>query len=143
MAYTTVDAMTVRYGERMLINLTDDRLEDRTGGIIEETIEAAITNADNLIDSHVVTRYVLPFDPVPSIVAEISQQIAIYKLHIHEPNPKIVAEYQEALVQLKEIQRGVMRLEAEGVSAPQTDAGGVTVTDRERPFTADSMKGFI
>ncbi|WP_299370430.1 DUF1320 domain-containing protein [uncultured Tateyamaria sp.] len=142
MSYTTLSELSERYGADFLVGLTD-RGEVATGQIDADVVDRAILEAQATIDGYVKRRYVLPLTPVPALIATLARQITIYTLHVYEPNPKITAEYEAALRQLREIASGVIALDAEGATPAQTDSGGAQVTDRERPFTAQNMKGFV
>lgn len=142
MSYCTQTDLIERYGSQLLVDLTD-RAEVATGTIDADAVTRAISEADALIDGYVKGRYVLPFATVPDPLGTISRAIAIYTLHVYEPNEKIVRDYNQALRTLQEIAKGVVLLDADGVTPSGTGAGGVRVNDRERPFTADNMKGWI
>lgn len=142
MPYCTQADLIERYGSQFLVDLTD-RAEVATGTIDADAVTRAISEADALIDGYVKGRYVLPFSTVPDPLGTISREIAIYKLHVYEPSKKIDDEYNQALKTLEAIAKGTILLDADGVTPSGTGAGGVRVTDRERPFTADNMKGWI
>lgn len=142
MAYCTQADLEERYGTQLLIDLTD-RGETATGTIDADAVTRAISEADALIDGYVKGRYVLPFGSVPDPLPKISREIAIYTLHVYEPNEKILRDYMQAIKTLEAIAKGTILLDADGVTPAGTGAGGARVTDRERPFTADNMKGFI
>lgn len=142
MAYSTQADLTDRYGAQMLIDLTD-RGEVATGTIDGDVVDRAIAEADALIDGYVAGRYVLPLSPVPQQIGPISRQIAIYTLHVYEPDQKITDEYKAAIRQLEQIAAGTIKLDAAGISAATSGSGGARVTDRERPMTEQTMKGWI
>lgn len=143
MAYATLQQLTDRFGERMLIALTD-RADIPTHAIDQAVIDRALADTDALIDGYLMARYVLPISgTVPPLLADLAQAIAIYKLHIQAADPKIEADYKDALRSLQQIANGTIRLPVAGAE-PETQGGsGAVVTDRERPFTAENMKGFI
>lgn len=141
-AYCTKADLIDRYGEQLLIDLTD-RGAVATGAIDDDVVDRAIAEADALIDGYCAGRYVLPFATVPVQIGPLSRQIAIYTLHVYEPNEKITADYKEAIRQLQQIASGTLKLNAEGAASTTTDAGGARVTDRERPMTEQSLKGWI
>ncbi|WP_300439400.1 DUF1320 domain-containing protein [uncultured Mameliella sp.] len=142
MSYCTQDDLEQRYGTQLLVDLTD-RGELATGAIDADTVTRAISEADALIDGYVKGRYRLPFAVTPDPIPKISREIAIYTLHVYEPNEKIVRDYSQAIKTLQEIAKGNVILDADGVTPSETGAGGVRVNDRDRPFTADNLKGFI
>ena len=142
MPYTTQAELAARYGTELLVQLTD-RAAVATGTIDADVVTRAIADADARIDAAVKLRYVLPLSPVPAVIGEISRRITIYTLHVFEPSEKIVRDYKDALADLDRIGKGTLQLDAAGVEPATTGGGGARVTDRERPFTADSMKGWI
>lgn len=142
MPYTTLADLTARFGDRMLVALTD-RGALATGAVDATVVDKAIADTDAVIDGYLGARYTLPVSPVPPILADIAGAIAIWKLHLGAPDPKVEADYKDALRSLREIAAGVITLAAAGVAASEKDASGVQVTDRERPFSAENLKGFI
>lgn len=142
MAYTSLDQLKSRYGEGFLISLTD-RGEVATGAIDTDAVDQAIVDADAMIDGYLKGRYVLPLADVPALVSSLSRAISLYNLHIYDAPEKITADYEKALRQLKEIAQGVITLDVAGVEPDTSDTQGVLTTDRDRPMTAQSLKGFI
>jgi len=142
MSYTTLADLTERYGERLLIDLTD-RAEVATGEVDVSVVNRALTDADALIDGYLAARYVLPLAVVPDLVASLAQVITAWNLHVYEPNPKIDADYKAAIRSLEAISKGVIRLSVAGIEPTGNGGGSAVVTDRERPMTAENLKGFI
>jgi phage gp36-like protein len=142
MPYATLQQLTDRFGERMLIGLTD-RAEVPTGQIDQAVVARALADTDEEINGRVSVRYQMPLASVPPLLTDIALQIAIYKLHVFEPDPKIVRDYERALATLADIAKGVVRLDLAGVEPETQDGGGALATDRARPFEADKMTGFI
>ena len=142
MAYTTEADLIDRYGERMLVLLTD-RASPATGTIDSAVVSAAIEGAEAVIDGYLATRYALPLSAVPKLISEIAEAIAIWKLHPAAPDPKIEADYRTAMTLLGDIAAGRVRLEVAGVASAETGGTGARLTDRERPLTEDNLKGFI
>lgn len=142
MPYTTLANLTARFGQSMLVGLTD------RGDIATDTIDAAVVDqaigeADAIIDGYVGVRYALPMAETPPVVATLALDIAIYKLHIASPDPKVEEDYKTAMSMLKDISAGRVRLPIAGKDAPGTGGSGARVTDRDRTFTEEGMKGFI
>lgn len=142
MSYTTLADLTARFGDRMIVALTD-RGEMATGAIDTTVTDKAIAEADAVIDGYLAARYALPVSPVPALLGDIALAIVIWKLHLGAPDPKIEADYKDALRSLRDIAAGVITLTIAGVDAAGKTATGVQVTDRDRPFTADNLTGFI
>lgn len=142
MPYATQTQLIDRFGEQMIVRLTD-RGQSATGGVDQGTVTRALSDTDALIDGYLAARYTLPIVTVPAILTDLALVIAIYKLHVYEPDAKIVRDYRDAVDTLSRIASGLVRLDVAGVEPETTDGGGAVVTDRERPMTEDSLKGFI
>lgn len=142
MPYTSQADLEERYGAALLVDLTD-RADVATGTIDVATVARAISETDALIDGYLRSRYVLPLSVVPPIIGTLARQIAIYILHPYEPNEKIRRDHDAAIAQLREIARGLIQLDADGVAPDQSGAGGARLTDRERDMTAGTLKGLI
>ena len=142
MPYANLAQLEARYGNRLLVELTD-RGDVATGLVDLDVVAAALTAADNLIDAHLQGTYSLPLASVPALIADLACAIAIWRLHTGLPGEKIKADYDEAKRTLEQISKGVVRLSVGGVAASGSGSSGAMVTDRERPFDATKMKGFI
>lgn len=142
MAYTTLLNLEKRFGEQMLIDLTD-RAEIATGAIDTDVVDAALADTDALIDGYLASRYTLPLSTPQPLIETLARDIAIYKLHVYQSDEKITADYKAAIRSLEGIAAGSIRLSADGIAPTQTGGSGARVTDRERPMTEDNMKGLI
>lgn len=142
MPYTTQDVLVARYGESMLISLTD-RASMPTGAIDSSIVDQALADTDAMIDGYLAVRYALPLASTPALIANLAATIAIWKLHIFQPDPKIAADYASAVNQLAAIAAGNLRIPVDGIAPTGTGGSGARVTDRARPLTADNLKGFI
>lgn len=143
MSYATLAQLTDRYGERMLLQLSD-RSTPPSGVIDTSVVDRALANTDAMIDGYLAGRYVLPLTETPPLLSGLAQEIAIYKLHPFQPDPKIEQEYKDALSQLDKISKGTIRLPLATIGEPVvTGADGVVAIDRERDFTPENMTGFI
>lgn len=142
MTYATQADLVERFGEQMLIDLTDR--SDPPAGVIDPTVVAkALTDADSQIDGYLLGRYLLPLATTPDLLNDLAKAIAIYKLHRDSVSEKIRDDYLDALKTLKLIADGTMRLNVAGVEPASSGANGVQTTDRPRDFTPDNLKGFI
>lgn len=142
MSYTTLAALTDRYGERMLAALTD-RAVPATGDVDEDVVDRAIADAAAVIDGHLAVRYRLPLAAVPPLVGDLAARIAIWNLHTAAADPKIEADYREAIRTLEGLSKGVLRLDLDGVEPAAAGNSGARITDRDRPMTAENLKGYI
>ena len=142
MPYATLAQLTARYGERLLLQVAD-RDDPPAGAIDSAIVNQALGDTDAVIDGYLAARYQLPLASVPPQLPSIAQSIAIYKLHVYEPEKKIADEYQAAIADLVRIANGVIRLKVAGVEPTSSGASGVETIDRERTFTPENMVGFI
>ena len=143
MTYATLAHLIDRFGADMLITLTD-RAQPATGTIDAVVVDRALADADAVIDGYIGGRYVLPLTDVPPLLPDIARSIAIWKLHTFKPDDKITEDYKDALRTLRDISDGKITLAVPSASAPATVEGsGARLTDRERPLTAENLKGYI
>lgn len=142
MTYTSLAALTARFGEEMLVQITD-HLVVPTGAINMAAVDQALASTDAVIDAALSVRYRLPLDATPAVVAELALTIAIYKLHRSEPEPKIGKDYEQALKDLDAIAKGNRRLDLAGIEPTGSGSGGVVVSDRPRDMTPANLAGFI
>lgn len=143
MAYCTLDQLNDRFGPATLVALTD-RADVPTGAVDVDVLNRAIAEADALIDGYLAARYALPLAATPPLLATLSMDITLWRLHLGEPSPKVKADYDAALRSLRDIGSGAIRIpEATGLEPAAPGTSGVIVTDRTRPFNADDMTGFI
>ena len=142
MTYATQQQLTDRYSEAALIALTDQGAVAR--GVVDvDVVARALIDTDAMIDGYLAARYSLPLAEVPPLLSDLAQTIAIWKLHRFEPDPKIAKDYDNALRLLRDIASGAVRLPIAGAEPAATGGTGVRITDRERPMTAENLKGFI
>lgn len=139
--YASLSDMTARFGLQLLVGLTD-RGAEATGEVDEALVEKALADASEMIDGY-LGAYVRPLVEVPGVVRGWCEVIAIYTLYLTEVPEKIAADYKFTIQSLKDVQAGVIRLAVAGIEPASTAGSGVMITDRERPLTEFTMKGFI
>lgn len=142
MPYCTLEQLTDRYTERLLLQLTD-RADPPAGAIDADVIARAIADSEAVIDGYLGVKYQLPLSETPPMVVDLAQSIAIYKLHPYEPDQKIRSDYEQALKTLLQISKGDIRLPVAGLEPASQSGSGVITNDRQRPFTEENLQGFI
>ena len=142
MSYATLEQLTLRYGEALLLQLTD-RAEPPAGAIDTDIVTRALTDTDATIDGYLAGRYALPLTSTPDLLVDLAQAIAIYKLHPYSPEQKIGDDYKSAIADLGKIAAGTIKLPIAGVEPQSSGASGVETIDRERPLTPENLTGFI
>jgi phage gp36-like protein len=140
MSYTSLQQLTDRYGEPMLVDLTD---RADTGVVDQAVVDRALADTDAMIDGYLAGRYALPLASTPAQVADLAQAIAVYKLHKNVVSEKIRDDYRGALKMLEQIAAGTIRLDVAGVEPAASGSSGVRTNEQERPLTAETMKGYI
>lgn len=142
MTYATLQTLIDRYGEDMLLGITD-RATPPAGVIDTVVVERALANADATINGRLGTRYVVPLAETPPEIRDIAEAIAIYRLHVYKPDEKISDDYDDAVATLKAMADGAVVLSAATIAPVETGGTGARLTDRERPLTAENMRGYI
>lgn len=78
MSYSTKADILLQLDSGTLINLTDDI---GSGNVDDNVVNQAIANADALIDSYIGSIYAVPLSTVPTVIKNVSVDIAIYNLY--------------------------------------------------------------
>lgn len=142
MPYASLQNLTDRVGADLLLQLAD-RASPPAGVVDDAVVGRALADTDAVIDGYLAGRYVLPLQSVPPLLIDLAAAIALYKLHIVQPEGKIADDYKDAIASLVKISTGVIRLPVAGVEPPSSGASGVQFIDRERDLTPDTMRGLI
>jgi len=138
--YASLDDLIERAGEREILQIAD-RDRDQIADV--EVVEAALTNAANLIDGYVGTRYATPLSPVPDLARTWSVSIARYFLYANNRPQEVVDDYKDAISGLKDVAAKRISLPvAEGEQSP-TDLSGTTLAVHPDPvFTPQKLRGW-
>lgn len=138
MAYATQAQMIVRFGEQELIQLTD-RAQPHTNVIDTAVLAAAITRADDLVDSYLRTRYTVPLLSVPPTIANAAENIARRYLYDDGAPEGVLTLYGEALAYLAALQKGQAKLDdtATAPSAGEGTVGTAEFTTSRRDFACE------
>lgn len=139
MAYCTDTGLS----ESRLIELTDDAL---SGMVDASKVTAAILWADTQINGYCGGRYAVPFDPVPVMIAGLSQDLAVWKLYLDRSDyqiPEAIRQrYEDAIGVLKRISDGSVVLP---IQLPNEEYAGVVLSNKtasDRVFTDDVLKSY-
>ena len=142
MAYVTLAQLTDRFGEPALVALTD-RGAFAAGVIDAAVINRAIADGDATIDGYLARRYALPLTVSQPLLADVAGALVFWKLHTHQPDPKVETDFKAAMAALRDISAGTIALTAAGLEAQNVAGSGARITDRDRQLTQDNMTGFI
>ena len=134
MPYSSLADLQNKISDSQLIQLTDD-----SGATIDLIkIEAAITEADDLIDSYLGKVKTVPLSPVPGLVKNLSVNMAVWNLYVGRGSTNAVRENANAaaLNTLAKIASREVTLGDDESALPQsTTEGGpaasTSVEDRE------------
>lgn len=140
MPYTTLANITGQISEDRVIQLTDDEgLNVANSGRVTD----AIASADAIIDGYCSARYIVPFNPVPAIIAKCSLDMAIYNLYARrvETMPEVRDKNNTlAINMLKAIAKGDITLGDTAVVAPPNNGNTpAMIRTNDRIFPASKM----
>ncbi|PKP93191.1 MAG: hypothetical protein CVT77_06570 [Alphaproteobacteria bacterium HGW-Alphaproteobacteria-16] len=137
--YATADDMRARYGETVLVQLTNAAAWD---GTAIAALNVKLADATALADGYVAK--VLgpsPTSPIPQLLVRIVCQIAFADLQ-RAPDDESKAQRAEAMTLLRDISRGLIKLDGGDIDALPARDGAVIVPERERTFSRDRLAGF-
>ena len=141
--YATQQDLIDRFGETELVQLTDRT--NRPATTIDDTVvERHLSDADELIDGYVGKLYSLPLSSVPDRLTKVACDIARYYLHgkAVEKDDPVWRAYNDAVAWLKDVAKGLVVLEADGIAPDQAGDGEVQISTPNRVFTRDSLRDF-
>ena len=137
--YATANDMRDRYGEAVLVQLTNsDSWDD---GCVAK-VEVQLRAVSALVDGYVAKYYqATPGLTVPPLLVELTCPIAYCDLAAN-PTEHALKRKSESITHLRDISRGILKLD-EGVpdSIPSRE-GQIIVPDAERIFSHDKLRGF-
>ena len=127
--YATVKAMKLKFGETILIRLTDTE-QPYQGVINMEKLNSAMNEANSEIDAYVGSRYPLPLQVIPPFLTEIGCNLARYYAVTGDlsENDPIKNRYESSIKTLTKISKGELTLGSSpaGESKPvQTSSNNV------------------
>lgn len=139
MTYATLSDLIDRAGEYEILQVAD---RDDSGAPDETVVAKALSDADNIINGYVASKYDLPFVEVPDLLSTWSTSIARYLLHRDGAPEHIEADYKDALSGLKDVSFG--RIALTGVSgATQDQASGTHLSSApDQVFTDHELRGW-
>ncbi|MDC5071484.1 gp436 family protein [Acinetobacter baumannii] len=109
--YATADAMIAKFGEREIIQLTDNEAPYQDV-INYDKLNKALQHANSQIEGYLVSRYKLPLQTVPPFLESIACDMARYHActGAFSENDPIRTRYDDAIKTLKEIAKGNVSL---------------------------------
>lgn len=132
MSYALLADLINRAGPEEIRQIAD---RDRDGVPDAAVVDAALADADDVINGYVRTKYSLPLATVPPILRTWATSIARHVLHRNGAPEHVTADYKDAVNGLKDVARGLVALpDAAGV-APAAASGGVLAEIPEAHFS--------
>ena len=125
-----------------LIQLTDD---EGIGDINQDRVNAAITEAQTVIDGFLTSRYEMPLSSVPPLINHLAVDLAIYAIYSRrfetEMPAAMQARHDDSMKLLSMIQKGTVQL---GIESPQSAPGSYksNKTILDRVFSKDRMSKY-
>jgi phage gp36-like protein len=137
--YMDIAGFVARAGLDLTIELTD---EAGRGAIDGQVLEAALLDAQALIDSYLAGIYELPLAlPAPAPLPQLTYDLALARLYKHGLPEQVGVRAAEARKLLADIAARKSQLSVP--AAPSTAAPApVLFQDGERLFSRESLKGF-
>lgn len=139
---TEGDIATARISVEQLKQLTS---EDGAS-VVQAVVDAAIADADALIDSYCGKQYVVPFNPVPTRVKALSADIATFHLFkkramlfVGEIPEAYRDMYDDAIAFLKDVATGKAVIDGAIKPTVNTARTGGSFQSDERTFTKDAL----
>lgn len=109
-------------------------------------VQAAIDDADSVIDGYLAKRYALPLDRVPPILAVYARYITRYNLHKNrqsmETNDPIVRDYRDAQKFLMAVAGGQLSLGADDPVIDNPASSDVQFSGDAPVFGRDQLSSF-
>jgi phage gp36-like protein len=147
--YCTIEDLKAQVSEQVLISLTDDEgsapvsLEEADPKIIKR-LNDAIQMAEHEINGYCLTKYPVPFNPIPGLIGKLAVDISLYNLFSRRgynedsPDKSIVDRYKTAVKTLESISKGLVSL---GMNAPDP-VTEVIVHSSHKIFGRNKMRDF-
>ena len=144
MRYCSLADLQLAIPAQTLIWLSDDNPE--AAGINLPVVEEAVRQAEELVDAHLRGRYVLPLDPVPTVVKDMTVNLARHWLYARRPEDSelpdaVTRTYKSALQMLETIRDGKLTIGAQTGEA-QPEPGEMKVRARRRTFDNDLLERY-
>lgn len=140
MTYASLEDLVERAGLDEIVQVADrddDLIPD------PEVIAAALQHADNLVNGYLAGRYALPLAQVPDLLRTWATAIARYHLHRAGPPDYVTADFKDAMLALRDVQRGAISLPLAGGGEPDAGSQGDHLSSAPPAvFTPDFLRGW-
>lgn len=143
MTYATKQDLIDRFGATEFIQLTD-RTNRPSATIDDVVVGRALNDAQSVINGYLAKIYQLPLSVVPDVLIKIASDIARYFLH-GEAAPKdgnVYLAYLAAIAWLKDVAKGLVAIDADGITPAATGGGSIRANPSDRVFTRKTLEGY-
>jgi phage gp36-like protein len=145
MRYCTLNDLLLAIPQRTLAELSNDAAPS----VVDMTVVArAVEHAEEVIDGYLRSRYTLPLVEVPTVLRDLTVNLARHWLYARRPEgtedlpPAVVRGYKAAMQMLGEIQKGALTIGVLATQSTQPEAGKMRVRASARTFSADLMNRY-
>ncbi|WP_432719848.1 DUF1320 domain-containing protein [Jeongeupia wiesaeckerbachi] len=146
MRYCTLADLQLAIPMATLIQLTNDSATDFNAPapvLNQAVVDEAVRQAEELVDAYLRGRYLLPLEPVPTVVKDITVNLARHWLYARRPEGNdlpdaVTRTYKSALQMLEAIRDNKLTIGAPtGEATPEP--GEMKARTRPRRFSADLL----
>ena len=128
--YATQQAMEDRFGELELIEATNLEM-DNTGAIVTDVLDAALDEANSMVDGYVQAKYTLPLAAISPALVGHACAIARYLLWKNRASERVLAGYESAIAWLRDLSRGLVSLGPSASADAPTPSVGPTYEESD------------
>ena len=133
--YCTKDELILRYGEKLLMQLTD---HENAGIINDDLLTMTIADATNEIDSFFHMQYALPFSETPENVRRIACDLVLYRLYNNNVTELMQKRHEEDFKILSMYASGELKLFSAVESPTPNSVGNPVMTSSTPVFGRDN-----
>ncbi len=136
--FATADDMRARFGEDVLVQLTD---QDAWNAQAIAAIGVKIASATAIAEGYVAKYYApAPGRAIPPLLTDIVCDLAFARLY-REPPEAVKDRATDAMRQLRDISNGLIKID-QGAQDIPARPGAIIVPDTPRTFSRDRLGGF-
>ena len=140
MGYITAKELVDRYGATLaqILHGTNKSENPATNPLVKR----ALADAAAEVDSYLQGRFKLPLPFVPPVIAQVTADIAMYRLLVIRPDQTVEdarQRYEDAVKRLEQIRKGQLDLGLPLSESPEIH-GSVQITSSKRLFNRKSLR---
>lgn len=146
--YVDKDGVKARYGDQMLIQITNFNDEDTFTTINDTNLDRAIDDASDLMDGYLLSQFPTPINPAPDFFAPDCAAITVGLLIERKgfiedtPDAACVKAKKEILKKFMDISQGKIALELPDSSGDTASELNILSTAPAKLFTADDLSRY-